>query len=49
MSPPYDAKPFQRTLGSVMLNNLGPEGGAAMAEGLKNNTTLTSLKYTAQF
>ena len=27
----------------LVWNNLGPEGGAALAEGLKGNSTLTSL------
>ena len=30
--------------GSLKQNNLNPEVGAALAEGLKGNTTLTSLK-----
>jgi len=29
---------------SLYQNKLGPEGGAALAEGLKGNTTLTSLE-----
>ena len=29
---------------SLSHNNLGPQGGAALAEGLKGNTTLHSLK-----
>jgi len=29
---------------SLSWNGLGPEGGAALAEGLKGNTTLQSLK-----
>ena len=29
---------------SLELNVLGPQGGAAIAEGLKGNSTLTSLK-----
>ena len=29
---------------SLYFNALGPEGGAALAEGLKGNSTLTSLK-----
>ena len=29
---------------SLSLNNLGPKGGAALAEGLKGNTTLQSLE-----
>ena len=41
--------PALASLGSVAFNDLGPDGGAAMAEGLKNNTTLTSLEYAAQF
>ena len=28
---------------SLWKNNLGPEGGMALAEALKSNTTLTSL------
>jgi hypothetical protein len=30
-----------------MFNELGPVGGAALAEGLKGNTTLQSLEYAA--
>ena len=29
---------------SISSNDLGPKGGAALAEGLKGNTTLRSLK-----
>ena len=29
---------------SLRVNNIGPEGGAALAEGLKGNTTLRSLE-----
>ena len=29
---------------SLELNHLGPEGGAALAEGLKGNSMLQSLK-----
>jgi len=32
---------------SLRVNGLGPEGGAALAEGLKGNLTLQSLKYYA--
>ena len=31
-------------LGSLALNNLGPQGGAALAEGLKGNTRLTAIE-----
>ena len=34
-------------LGSLGGNKLGPEGGAALSEGLKGNTTLTELKCVA--
>ena len=33
--------------GSVESNWLGPQGGVALAEGLKGNTTLKSLKCAA--
>ena len=32
---------------SLTANSLGPDGGAALAEGLKGNSTLQSLKYAA--
>ena len=44
LSAPLDIKANTFRVGSLDLNNLGPEGGAALAEGLKGNTTLTSLK-----
>ena len=34
-------------LRSLHYNNLGPAGGMALAEALKGNTTLTSLKSAA--
>ena len=33
--------------GSLEDNKLGPQGGAALAEALKGNTTLTSLECAA--
>ena len=33
---------------SLRANNLGPQGGVAVAEGLKGNSTLTSLEWAAQ-
>ena len=30
---------------SLRFNNLGPEGGRAIAEALMTNTTLTTLEY----
>ena len=33
---------------SLVSNQLGPQGGAALAEGLKGNSTLTSLKSAAR-
>ena len=43
LSAPTDRKAntFHR---SLERNQLGPEGGAALAEGLKGNSTFTSLK-----
>ena len=35
--------------GSLYYNQLGPKGGAAIAEGLKGNTTLKELKCAASF
>jgi len=38
---------FLRRLRSLFMNKLGPEGGMALAEALKTNTTLTELRSAA--
>jgi hypothetical protein len=44
---PYLTIPVPPLTRSLSWNGLGPEGGAALAEGLKGNTTLQSLEYAA--
>ena len=44
LSAPIDRKANTFCARSIGFNNLGPEGGAAIAEGLKGNSTLTSLE-----
>ena len=44
VSAPLDRKANTFRVGSLANNNLNKEGGAAIAEGLKGNTTLTSLE-----
>ena len=43
LSAPLDRKANTFRVGSLDRNELGPEGGAALAKGLKGNPTLTSL------
>ena len=43
VSAPADIKANTFCVYRLDRNNLGPEGGAALAEGLKGNSTLTSL------
>ena len=43
VSAPADRKANTLCAHRLGLNNLGPEGGAALAEGLKGNSTLQSL------
>ena len=44
VSAPLDIHSSFTRACSLELNNLGPEGGAALAEGFKGNSTLTSLE-----
>ena len=49
MSTPIDTPhhPPPLPCSSLMCIKLGPEGGAALAEGLRGNSTLQSLEYAA--
>ena len=44
VSAPQHALLLHSRLHSLTNNKLGPQGGAALAEGLKGNSTLTSLQ-----
>ena len=47
VSPHLREGNMQTASRSLMFNEHGPVGGAALAEGLKGNTTLESLEYAA--
>ena len=49
LSAPADRKANTFRARSLDLNRLGPEGGAALAEGLKGNSALTVLSYAARY